>query len=190
MTQTIGLKAPTKYGDICIVFPLLKETEKAILIRVPQIAGSGCDIFATGREKEVWIPKSQMKEAGNGYYLKPWIWEKIAPDTALTTAAWVMTQIGADLETTGYPGEMLGEVASKVREAYPEPVFSVFLPGDRVRLTHNPDMVGEVVYVSVDGRHVSVQFPGPGQVKVCAIDEVRGVTSSHPSNFENGPSSE
>ena len=122
MTQTIGLKAPTMHGDICIVFPLLKETEKAILIRVPQIAGSGCDIFATGREKEVWIPKSRMKEAGNGYYLKPYdLWEKIAPSTALTTAAWVMKQIGADLETTGFPGEMLGEVASKVREAYPEP---------------------------------------------------------------------
>ena len=122
-----------KSRDICIVFPFLKETEKAILIRVPQIAGSGYDIFATGREKEVWIPKSQMKEAGNGYYLKPWIWEKIAPSTALTTAAWVMVQMGADLETTGFPGEMLGEVASKVREAYPEPVLPVFLPGDRVR---------------------------------------------------------
>ena len=117
MTQTIGLKATTKHGEICITFPLLKETEKAILIRVPQIAGSGYDIFATGREKEVWVPKSQMKEAGNGYYLKPFIWEKIAPSTALTTAAWVMKQMGADLETTGFPGEMLGEVASKVREA-------------------------------------------------------------------------
>ena len=121
MTQTIGLKAVTKYGEICITFPLLKETEKAILIRTPQIAGSGCDIFATGRDKEVWIPKSRMKEAGNGYYLKPYdLWERIAPSTALTTAAWVMKQIGADLETTGFPGEMLGEVASKVREAYPE----------------------------------------------------------------------
>jgi hypothetical protein len=28
-----------------------------------------------------------------------------------------MKQMGADLETTGFPGEMLGEVASKVREA-------------------------------------------------------------------------
>jgi hypothetical protein len=44
--------------------------------------------------------------------------------------------------------------------------------GDRVRLINNPDMVGEVVYVSVDGRHVSVQFPGPGPAKVCAIDEI------------------
>ncbi len=117
MTQTIGLKATTKHGDICIAFPFLKETEKAILIRVPQIAGSGYDIFATGREKEVWVPKSQMKEAGNGYYLKPFIWEKIAPSTALTTAAWVMKRVGADLETTGFPAEMLGQVASKVREA-------------------------------------------------------------------------
>ena len=118
MTQTIGLKTTTNHGDICIVFPFLKETEteKAILIRVPQIAGSGYDIFATGREKEVWVPKSQMKEAGNGYYLKPFVWEKIAPSTALTTAAWVMVQMGADLETTGFPGEMLGQVASK-REA-------------------------------------------------------------------------
>jgi len=57
-----------------------------------------------------------MKEAGNGYYLKQFIWDKIAPSTALTTAAWVMKQMGADLETTGFPGEMLGEVASKVRE--------------------------------------------------------------------------
>ena len=172
MTQSIGLKAVTKYGDICIVVPLLRETEKAILIRVPQIAGSGCDIFATGREKEVWIPKSQMKEAGNGYYLKPWIWEKIAPSTALTTAAWAMVQMGADLETTGFPGEMLGEVASKVREAYPEPELPAFFPGDRVRLINNPDMVGEVVYVAVDGRDVTVQFPGPGPAKVCAIDEI------------------
>jgi hypothetical protein len=101
MTQTIGLKATTKHGEICIAFPLLKETEKAILIRVPQIAGSGYDIFATGREKEVWVPKSQMKEAGNGYYLKPFIWEKIAPSTALTTAAWVMVQMGADLRQPG-----------------------------------------------------------------------------------------
>jgi len=101
MTQTIGLKAVTKYGEICITFPSLKETEKAILIRTPQIAGSGYDIFATGREKEVWVPKSQMKEAGNGYYLKPFIWEKIAPSPALTTAAWVMKQVGADLETPG-----------------------------------------------------------------------------------------
>ena len=61
MTQTVGLKTATKFGDICIVFPLLKETEKAILIRVPQM--------------------------------------------------------GADLETTGFPAEMLGQVASKVREA-------------------------------------------------------------------------
>ena len=117
MTQTIGLKTTTKHGDICIVFPLLRETEKAILIRVPQIAGSGCDIFATGREKEVWVPKSQMREAGNGYYLKPFVWEKIAPSTALTTAAWVMKQMGANLETTGFPAEMLGQVTSKVREA-------------------------------------------------------------------------
>jgi len=36
MTQTIGLKATTKHGEICITFPFLKETEKAILIRVPQ----------------------------------------------------------------------------------------------------------------------------------------------------------
>lgn len=117
MTQTIGLKTTTKHGDICIVFPFLKETEKAILIRAPQIAGSGYDIFATGREKEVWVPKSQLKEVGNSYYLKPSIWEKIAPSTALTTAAWVMKQVGADLETTGFPAEMLGQVASKVREA-------------------------------------------------------------------------
>jgi len=33
MTQTIGLKATTKHGEICITFPFLKETEKAILIR-------------------------------------------------------------------------------------------------------------------------------------------------------------
>ena len=179
MTQTIGLKAPTMHGDICIVFPLLKETEKAILIRVPQIAGSGCDIFATGRDKEVWIPKSRMKEAGNGYYLKPYdLWERIAPSTALTTAAWVMKQIGADLETTGFPGEMLGEVASKVREAYPEPVLPVFLPGDRVRLINNPDMVGEVVYAAVDGRYVSVQFPGPGPAKTCVIDEIEEARSA------------
>ena len=117
MAQTIGLKTTTKFGDICIAFPLLKETEKAILIRVPQIAGSGYDIFATGREKEVWVPKSQMKEAGNGYYLKQFIWDKIAPSSALTTTAWVMKQMGADLETTGFPAEMLGQVASKVREA-------------------------------------------------------------------------
>ena len=62
--------------------------------------------------------------------------------------------------------------------------------GDRVRLAHNPDMVGEVVYAAGDGRYVTVQFPVPGPAKTCAIDEVRGVTSSHPSNFENDPSSE
>jgi hypothetical protein len=28
-----------------------------------------------------------------------------------------MKQVGADLETTGFPAEMLGQVASKVREA-------------------------------------------------------------------------
>jgi len=42
-----------------------------------------------------------MKEAGNGYYLKQFIWDKIAPSAALTTAAWVMKQIGADMETPG-----------------------------------------------------------------------------------------
>ena len=80
--------------------------------------------------------------------------------------------VGPHPETTGFPGEMLGEVASKVREAYPEPELPAFLPGDRVRLVHNPDMVGEVVYVAVDGRDVSVKFPGPGPAKVYAIDDL------------------
>lgn len=112
----IGLKAVTKYGDICIIFPVLKETGKAILIKAPQIAGSGYDIFPTGRNNEVWIPKSQMREADNGYYLTPFIWEKVAPSQALTAAAWVLKQAGADLATTGFPAEMLGEVARKARE--------------------------------------------------------------------------
>ena len=51
----------------------------------------------------------------------------------------------------------------------------VFLPGDRVRLVNNPDMVGEVVYVAASGQYVSVQFPGPGPAKVCAIDSIEGV---------------
>ena len=51
----------------------------------------------------------------------------------------------------------------------------VFLPGDRVRLANNPDMVGEVVYVAANGRYASVQFPGPGPAKVCAIDLIEGV---------------
>jgi len=51
----------------------------------------------------------------------------------------------------------------------------VFLPGDRVRLVDNPDMVGEVVYVAANGRYASVQFPGPGPAKVCAIDSIEGV---------------
>lgn len=51
----------------------------------------------------------------------------------------------------------------------------VFLPGDRVRLVDNPDMVGEVVYVAANGRYVSVQFPGPGPARVCAIDAIEGV---------------
>ena len=51
----------------------------------------------------------------------------------------------------------------------------VFLPGDRVRLVDNPDMVGEVVYVATNGRYASVQFPGPGPAKVCAIDSIEGV---------------
>ena len=51
----------------------------------------------------------------------------------------------------------------------------VFLPGDRVRLVDNPDMVGEVVYVATNGRYASVQFPGPGPATVCAIDSIEGV---------------
>ncbi|MDD3072001.1 MAG: hypothetical protein PHX88_12500, partial [Methanoculleus horonobensis] len=51
----------------------------------------------------------------------------------------------------------------------------VFLPGDRVRLVNNPDIVGEVVYVAANGRYASVQFPGPGPAKVCAIDLIEGV---------------
>jgi len=60
MTQTIGLKATTKHGEICITFPLLKETEKAILIRVPQIAGSGYDILRPAGRRSLG-PKEQMK---------------------------------------------------------------------------------------------------------------------------------
>jgi hypothetical protein len=51
----------------------------------------------------------------------------------------------------------------------------IFYPGDLVRLADNPDMVGEVVYVAANGRYVSVQFPGPGPAKVCAIDSIEGV---------------
>ena len=51
----------------------------------------------------------------------------------------------------------------------------VFLPGDRVRLVNNPDIVGEVVYVAANGRYASVQFPGPGPATVCAIDSIEGV---------------
>jgi len=45
-----------------------------------------------------------MKEAGNGYYLKQFIWDKIAPSTALTTAAWVMKQIGGGYGDDRVPG--------------------------------------------------------------------------------------
>ena len=51
----------------------------------------------------------------------------------------------------------------------------VFLPGDRVRLVDNPDVVGEVIYVAANGRYASVQFPGWRPAKVCAIDSIEGV---------------
>jgi hypothetical protein len=44
-----------------------------------------------------------------------------------------------------------------------------------VRLVNNPDMVGEVVYVAASGQYASVQFPGPGPARVCAIDSIEGV---------------
>jgi len=117
MTQTIGLKATTKHGEICIVFPFLKETEKAILIRVPQIAGSGYDIFATGREKEVWVPKSQI-ERGRKRLLSQAL--HLGEDRAKHRANDSGMGYGADGRGPGdNPGSrrMLGEVASKVREA-------------------------------------------------------------------------
>ncbi len=70
-----------------------------------------------------------------------------------------------------------GELAAP--EPDEDPVFVVphptYRPGDRVRLVDNPDMVGEVVYVAANGRYASVQFPGPGPARVCAIDSIEGV---------------
>ena len=102
------------------------------------------------------------------------LYSEAFPDSTRTAAAvtsrWYRLRDAGTLLAPDPLPDFVGDVVPVTQCEEP-----VFLPGDRVRLVNNPDIVGEVVYVAANGRYVSVQFPRPGPAKVCAIDLIEGV---------------
>ncbi len=105
-------------AGVKVAFPVIRETEKAILIRTPKIIGSGYDAWADGTKKEVWVPKSQLKEVGDAYELKEFIWDKIAPSTVIMAGGYILATNGHDLKKDALPSTMLGNLCKVIKSVY------------------------------------------------------------------------
>ena len=106
-------------------------------------------------------------EAGRLYSETYGIWKR---SRSAVTSRWYKLRAAGELIAPAPTPDFVGDTTPVTQCEVP-----VFLPGDRVRLVDNPDVVGEVVYVAASGQYASVQFPGPGPAKVCAIDSIEGV---------------
>lgn len=106
------------YKMVKIQFPVIRGTEKAILIRVPEIIGSDINVWHNGKDKEVWVPRSQMKVVGEGYELKEFIWEKIVPRTITDAAAFAIIDMGRNIDSDILPAEWLAAMPQVVKRMH------------------------------------------------------------------------
>lgn len=115
--EEVILRQITSYGPVNVRFPVIRETEKAIQIKAPVIAGSGYNAFPTGREKEVWLPKAALnRKDGAGILLSSVLWDRICDVQPLRVLAWMLQSGNADPEEMIFTIEYLAEAAKHSAE--------------------------------------------------------------------------